>query len=67
MSSFKMHTTIKNEVIPNTINERIDLVKTEHQVHILTNFVDDFGEDKTINIDGEKIIVQANTSKLHYS
>jgi len=67
MSSFKMHITIKHKVIPNTIIEPTDLVKTEHQVHILTNFEDDFGDDKTIHIDGEKIIVQANTTKLHYS
>ena len=66
MSSFKMYIS-ENNVIPNTISELKYLVKSEQQVNILTNFSDDFGDDEIININGEKIILPANTTKLHYS
>ena len=68
MSSFKMYMKTKNKEIPNNkLNKQIISVKTEQQVSILTNFNDDFGDDTTININGNLIILQANTTKLHYS
>ena len=65
MSSFKMHSQLDLE--KNNRQETQLYTMSQTSVTVLVNKSDDFGDDITVNIGGESIIVPANTTKLHHT
>lgn len=65
MSSFKMHS--QPDLEKNNFHETHIYTMNQTPVTVIVNKSNDFGDDITVNVGGESVIVPANTTKLHYA